>query len=84
MDLFSGYEGICRFSETAYKCALPYEGLSTNFALGVSTQGYICDPDAVEGKYIFYGASKEASPYQHDVVIASDAKLCPLVILEPQ
>lgn len=80
-DIYSGYQGVCRFNDNAYTCALPYSGFSTDFTLTVQTTGHVCG--ALESVYSFFGASKEGSPYAHDIVITSGSAVCPLVAVIP-
>ena len=80
-DVFTGYEGVCRLSDSAYRCALPYDLLSTDVTLKVTTTDYVCD--APDGVYTFFGYSKDGSPYAHDIVVGADSTLCPTAVLEP-
>ena len=80
-DVYSGFEGVCQFSNSAYRCALPYDLLSTDLTLKVATLGHVCG--ATDGTYSFFGYSKDGSPYNHDIVIGSNKSACSKVVLDP-
>ena len=82
-DALTGFQGVCQLSDSAYRCLLPYELLSTDLTLKVTTLDHVCG--ATEGVYSFYGYSKDGSPYTHDIVVSGDAAICPspTAVLQP-
>jgi type II secretory pathway pseudopilin PulG len=82
-DALTGFQGVCEFSGSAYRCVLPYELLSTDLKLEVTTLDHVCG--ATAGVYAFFGYSKDGSPYAHDIVVTGDSALCPnpTAVLEP-
>jgi Tfp pilus assembly protein PilV len=74
-DTATGFQGICRFDRTDYRCLLPYDGDSVNLTLTVSSSDYVCG--AVEGVLKYLGYTVDGSPYAHDIIVERNAVKCP-------
>jgi len=74
-DLLSGYDGVCSWDETSYRCLLPYDGDSVDLTVTVTSTDYVCG--ANEGMFTFLGYTVDGSPYTHDIVIARNSNQCP-------
>ena len=74
-DTTTGFQGICRFDETDYRCLLPYDGDSANLTLTVTASDYVCG--AVDGVFTYLGYNVNASPYTHDILVERNSIKCP-------
>jgi Tfp pilus assembly protein PilV len=74
-DVGTGFDGRCRFSSSAYRCVLPYDGDTVDLTVTVKASDAVCG--AVVGELSYYGYSVDGSPYRHDIVIEQDSSFCP-------
>ena len=74
-DLNTGFNGICDFNSTSYRCLTPYDGINWDGTITVTSDKYVCG--ATSGVFTFMDYTVIDSPYTHNIEIRNNVNLCP-------
>jgi len=76
-EAVTGYQGLCEFIATQFRCTAPYDGSSWSGTLSVDTDEHVCD--STGNQFDLGPLNMDDSPYSGRLTIAKNQPNCPIL-----